>query len=101
MTPKTQEQNPLAATSKQAIQKEPQGRPLYGQQQGADEKKHVVKGSKVIVSSEIHAEIATLATHIQQLKERLLAQSPELCPTDSPSTSENNVEENPFPDWLN
>ncbi len=64
------------------------------------EKKLIAKNSKVVVSSAIHAEIAALATHIQQLKERLIVQSKELDPASSPCMSEDRVED-PFPTWLN
>jgi hypothetical protein len=112
LTPKRQGQIPFVATrpvrpspdqssTHEAVRPGPQGGSLNRQQQQEEGKKQAAKSSKLIVSSEIHLEIATMAARIQQLKERLLAQSNELRQTSSPCASENPVEEESFPAWLN
>ncbi len=116
MTPETQEQIHPATTppampsldlplTRETVKSDPQDRSTFRKQKQEDEQKQVGKGSKLIASSEMHVKIATMATHIQQMKERLQAQSKELRPVNTPYTSENHsenhVEEDPFPAWLN
>lgn len=77
-----------------------QNQSLCGQQTQAEEKEYSMKESKGVASRAIHVEIVGFATHIRQLKERLLDPSKEPGSDSQPQTSENHEEEEVFPSWL-
>lgn len=72
-----------------------------GAHENTGEQHPEVERGKAPVSGAIHAEIAALAAHIQQLKQRLMTQPEVLEVISQPAPGEERGEEEAFPTWLN
>lgn len=72
-----------------------------GTYENAGEQHPAAKGGQAPVSGAIHAEIAALAAHIQQLREQLMTQPEDLEIISQPAPGEECGEEEAFPTWLN